>query len=233
MHLHPLLLVAAVVVSAAVTTVPPASAAEPATAAAYGVLYFEVGMPSAKTAARLLGQLVEATHKEPENVAFLGLSEIGRPDRLAIFGAFRDAAALEAHRAGPADKEFRSKIGPMLAAPPDRRELTAVSVAAPAVQGGRRAVYVVTHVDVVPTFKDRARALLEDLAAGARKEPGNLFFDVLVQNNRANHFTVIAAWRNRRDFEAHAMTAPTREFRQELLPMQGALYDERLYRAVP
>jgi len=75
--------------------------------------------------------------------------------------------------------------------------------------------------------------MLQELAADARKEPGNLFYDVLVQNNRANHFTVAAGWRNRRDFEAHAITGPTRDFRQKLLPMQGALYDERLYRAVP
>jgi quinol monooxygenase YgiN len=229
MRLQPLVLAA---VAAAFATISPIRAAEPPSAPVYAVVYIEVGMPSAKTAAGLLRQLAEATRKEPGNTEFLPLSEIGRPDRLAVFEAFRDQASLDAQAATPGEKEFHDKIGSMLAAPPDIRALTAVSVVAASAKGGARAVYVVSHVDVIPTFKDQARALLEDLAAAARKEPGNLFYDILVQSNRANHFTVVAGWRNRPEFQAHATTAATREFRQKLLPMQGALYDERLYRAV-
>jgi hypothetical protein len=33
-------------------------------------------------------------------------------------------------------------------------------------------------------------------------------------------------------YEAHAATASTREFRDQLAPMSGALYDERLYETV-
>jgi quinol monooxygenase YgiN len=223
MRLHPVVLAAAAAVSIAV----PARAAEPATAAAYAVVYLEVGMPAARAAAGMLRQSAEAARKAPGTAEILVLSEIGRPDRFAIFEAFRDAAARDAQSA------LRDKLDLMLAVPPDRRTLTGVSVAASSGAGGRRAVYVLTHVDVVPTFKDQARALCEALAATARKEPGNLRFDVLVQDNRANHFTLLAGWRGRRAFEAHATTAATRDFRQKLLPMQGALYDERLYRVVP
>ena len=90
-----------------------------------------------------------------------------------------------------------------------------------------------THVDVVPTFKAQTEALLRGLAATARKMPGNLRIDVIDQDNRPNHFTLVHVWRDRKAFEAYRSAAATRDFREKLLPMQGALYDERLYAAVP
>ena len=70
------------------------------------------------------------------------------------------------------------------------------------------------------------------LAAAARKDDGNLWFDVLQQTNRPNHFTVVEAWADRTAFDAHVMAAHTRLFREQLAPMNGALYDERLYAAL-
>jgi quinol monooxygenase YgiN len=52
---------------------------------------------------------------------------------------------------------------------------------------------------------------------------------VLQQTNRPNHFTVVEAWKDRNAFDAHGMAAHTRQFRDRLAPMSGALYDERLY----
>jgi len=62
--------------------------------------------------------------------------------------------AFDAHVASPGAKEFYDKIAAISAAPLDRRPLTAVSVVASSAAGGQRAVYVLTHVDVLPTFKD-------------------------------------------------------------------------------
>jgi quinol monooxygenase YgiN len=55
---------------------------------------------------------------------------------------------------------------------------------------------------------------------------------VLQQVNRANHFTVVEAWTNRKAIDAHAMAAHTRAFRDQLAPFAGALYDERIYKAL-
>jgi quinol monooxygenase YgiN len=52
---------------------------------------------------------------------------------------------------------------------------------------------------------------------------------VVQQTNRPNHFTVVEVWRDRAAFDAHGMAAHTRRFREQLAPMSGALYDERLY----
>jgi quinol monooxygenase YgiN len=52
---------------------------------------------------------------------------------------------------------------------------------------------------------------------------------VLQQSNRANHFTVVEMWKNMSALEAHVGAQQTRDFRQALLPMEGAPYDDRRY----
>ena len=74
---------------------------------------------------------------------------------------------------------------------------------------------------------------LKVLAEESRKQTGNLRFDVWQQVNRPNHFTVIEAWSNRGAFDLHQMQRPTKEFRGKHITMTGALYDERLYNALP
>ena len=93
-------------------------------------------------------------------------------------------------------------------------------------------MWVVTHVDVPPPFKDSCVALLKTLAEDSRKDPGNLMFEVVQQTSRPNHFTVVEVWKNHKAFAAHGIAAPTRQFREKLGPMLGALYDERLFKAV-
>ena len=94
---------------------------------------------------------------------------------------------------------------------------------------GARAIYVLTHVDVLPNHLDDALTLLKGMSNGAAKDEGNISYHVLQQANPANHLTVLEVWTSKSAFDAHIQAAHTREFRQGLLPMQGALYDERLY----
>jgi quinol monooxygenase YgiN len=91
---------------------------------------------------------------------------------------------------------------------------------------------VVTHVDVMPPYKYDASGMLKELGEGSAKEPGNLRFVVAQQTGRPNHFTVSEIWADRTSFDAHQAAAQTRHFRDGLGPMLGALYDQRIYRAV-
>jgi quinol monooxygenase YgiN len=52
------------------------------------------------------------------------------------------------------------------------------------------------------------------------------------QGNRPNHFTVVEIWADQKAYDAHVMAGHTRQFRDKLGPMSGALYDERLYKAL-
>jgi quinol monooxygenase YgiN len=87
-------------------------------------------------------------------------------------------------------------------------------------------------VDVTPPNKDACIVLLRQLADDTRKDPASLRFEAWQQNNRGNHFTVTEIWTNRAAVDSHIAAASTREFRQKLGPMSGALYDERLYKSL-
>jgi len=153
-----------------------------------------------------------------------------RPNQFVILGAWADQKAFETHNAGDAAKKLKEKLATMLAAPTDTRQHNGLSVA-PA-KAGKDAIFAVTHVDVIPPEKDNGANALEQLADGSRRHAGNLQFDVWRQTNRPNHFTVVESWANRGAFDVHEMQKETREFRMRLGPMSGALYDERLYRAL-
>ena len=94
------------------------------------------------------------------------------------------------------------------------------------------AVVVVTHVDVPPPKKDECIAALKTLVADSRKEGGSVRFEVFQQSNRPNHFSVVEVWKDQRAYDAHITAASTKKFRDQLTPMSGALYDERLYKAI-
>jgi len=196
----------------------------------YVITYFEVGDAATKQTADVLRQFAAATQKEDGNTGFLALEEIARPARFATAEVWRDKPALEAH--GAAVAALRDKLQPSFASPFDIRANTGLSIAGPPIggePGSGNPVYVLTHVDVFPAGKDQTIDLLKPLAETSRKEAGNLRFDVLQQDGRANHLPLIETWRDAQAQSAHAIAEHTRAFRAKLVPLQGALYDERLY----
>jgi quinol monooxygenase YgiN len=208
------------------------AAAQQAGGAAYTVTYFEAAAPDVAHAVALTMQFVAASRKEPGNTGFEAFQEIGRPSRFALFEAWHDKTAADVHDKGPAATTFHDKLQPPLVGPFEVRVFNGFSIAGPTAQGSPRAVYVVTHVDVFPAGKDQAAALVTALAEAGRKISGNLLFDVLQVVGRPNHFTLIQGWRDRKAFDDSLMAASTRDFRQKLTPLEGALYDERLYHAL-
>lgn len=90
-------------------------------------------------------------------------------------------------------------------------------------------VYAVTHVDIVPAFKEKGWGMAKDLAVASRKDAGNVRFDAFQQANRLNHMTLVETWRDKAAVDGHAMAAHMKAFREGLLPISGSLYDERLY----
>ena len=94
------------------------------------------------------------------------------------------------------------------------------------------AVYVLTHVDVVPESKDNCMAQLKAMSVDTPKDSGNIGYTVLLQANRANHFAVFEVWASRKVLDGHAEAVHTRAFREKRSPMAGALYDERFYKSL-
>jgi len=211
---------------------PPPTPGQPAPSGpAFCVTYFEVEPAAPRRTSGLLRQFAGSTRKEDGNVEFLALHESGRPGRFAFVEAWRDKAALDAH--GAAMTALADKLQAAFASPFDARRFWTMSVAAPAAGADMRgAVLVLTHVDVFPAGKDEAAALIKQQADDSRKDGGALRFDAVIQDARPNHFHLIEAWANRGVREAHALAGHTRQFRAKLVPLEGALYDERLYEPI-
>jgi quinol monooxygenase YgiN len=200
--------------------------------AVYVVTYVEVMPNAVASGTALLRQYRDASAKEDGNLRADALQEIDRPNRFVIVEAWRDKAAFDAHGQSAATAKFHDKLTPIADAPYDQRVNNALYVAQGKNESQSGAIYVVTHVDVIPPGKDDCMAALKAMSTDTANDPGNISYEVLQQANRGNHFTVVEAWTNRKALDGHAMAAHTRAFRDRLTPNAGALYDERIYKAL-
>jgi quinol monooxygenase YgiN len=195
-------------------------------------LPFDVMSPQSGVALEL-EHYRDASRKEPGNVRFDVLTELGRPNRFVILEVWRNTTSSDAHDKADSTAKFRQTMDKVQSAPLDMRANAAL-FADPQPRDYRAGtVYVITHVDVTGDHKDDAVALLRSMSDESRKENGSQRYDVFQQKNRPNHFTVVEAWINRRAQADHTAAPHTRAFRGQLLPMQGALYDERVYVPLP
>ena len=78
-------------------------------------------------------------------------------------------------------------------------------------------VYVVTYVEVKPTAKADASALLKGYRDATRGEAGNLRSEVVQRTTRPGQFVILAVWKEQKAMEAHTGAAVTREFREKIL----------------
>ena len=225
-------LVLMAIAEAQAQTPAPAPTPAPIEGNVYTVIYVEV-MPTSKSDAMVvLRRYREAARKEGGNLRCEVAQRIDQPHQFVILSIWKDQKAWEAHGKGAASMEMREKVAAIRNAPTDERVHIGLSVGPIDVTAPRDAVFVATHVDVIPPRKDDGVAALKRLGDESRKGDGNLRFEVVQQANRQNHFTVVEIWKDAKTVEAHSMAAATREFRDKLASMTGALYDERMYKAI-
>jgi quinol monooxygenase YgiN len=213
----------------ALTPILAAPAAHAQNAAVYVVSYVDVAPATSATAGGLLRALATASRKDDGNMRFEALQRTAPPNQFAIVSIWRDQKAYDAHAANAHGKEFRDKIKPHLISAIDDGGMEIAATAAKSAPG---AVFVVTHVDVPPPRKDDCISALKALVEDSRKEAGAARFEIFQQTSRPNHFSVVEVWRNQNAYHAHITAAHTKKFREQLTPMSGALYDERLYKAL-
>lgn len=208
------------------------SAAGVQEAGVYVVTYLDVTPPAVEAVMTAFRAEVAASSADEGCEGVQVLSELGRSDRFVILEMWKDQAAFAAHSKAPHVKKFRDQLGEMQTAPPDQRVLSALWLSPVSKTVPKDAFWVITHVDVPPPHKDEASTMLRDLGEESAQQSGNLRFGIVQQKDRPNHFTVGEIWADPASFEAHQAAAPTRQFRDKLAPMLGALYDQRLYRAL-
>jgi quinol monooxygenase YgiN len=198
----------------------------------YLATYVDVMPNAVASGTALLKQYRNASLHEDGNLRFEVLQELERPNRFAIVEAWRDKAALDAHGATASTVQFRDKLKAVENAPYDERVNNGLYVGQGKNESQTGAIYVLTHVDVIPAGKDDCMAAFKAMSSDTPSDMGNISYEVLQQANRSNHFTVIETWTNRKALDTHAMAPHTRAFREKLTPIAGALYDERFYKAL-
>ncbi len=199
---------------------------------AFVVTYIEVSPSSVEQAVGLISAEVEAGRGDAGNLLLEALQRIDRPNHFVLLETWTSLDAQQSHRESNRTTAFRNALAPLLYSPYNERLHVEMVADTQYTEPTADAVYAVTHVDVTPNNVEPAREHLQTMATASLAEAGNERFEVLVQSNRMNHFSVVERWENTEAQLEHIDAAHSREFRSSVYPLSGALYDERLYRAL-
>jgi quinol monooxygenase YgiN len=167
----------------------------------YAVSYVETMATSTKTAIAALDKYRGASRASDGFVRIEFFEQIGRPGHFTVVETWRDQKAFDARDAA-IQKQLLDALQPIRVSGYDQRPYKTLAAAPAAASAGRETVYVIAHVDVTPNTQVPAIPILVRLAEASRQEAGNLRFDVVQHTMRANHFTVIEAWRNQQALDA-------------------------------
>jgi quinol monooxygenase YgiN len=99
-------------------------------------------------------------------------------------------------------------------------------------QAAHDRIYVVTHVDIIPPQKVAGTKLVQQYVADSHKDSGVVRVEAGAEISRDNHISITEVWQNQKAFDEHVAAAHTRQFRQQIDPMLGSPYDERLHHSL-
>ncbi|MEI9999419.1 MAG: putative quinol monooxygenase [Verrucomicrobiota bacterium] len=102
-----------------------------------------------------------------------------------------------------------------------------------AAQDSAGPIVTVIHIDVMPPRAQDAATLLARFRQDSLHDPGEKSFQVLREIGRPNHFTLVEAWSDQKAYDGHNAAPHTRQFRDQLQPMLGSPFDERLHTELP
>lgn len=198
----------------------------------YAVSYVDVMPASRGPAVAALKQYRDSSRKDDGYMRLELFEQMGRPGHFAIVEAWRDQKASDAHGMAAQTKQLLSTLQPIRSSGYDQRPYKTLTVgSAPAAANGQT-IFVISHVDTIPSPQNDPPGLLKRLAEESRNDKGNVRFDVVQHMMRANHFTIVEGWQSQSALDAHAAAAHTKQYRDTLQPMAGGPLDERLYKVV-
>jgi quinol monooxygenase YgiN len=90
-------------------------------------------------------------------------------------------------------------------------------------------LFVITHVDVMPNFTDDGAKLLRGHAEFAAGLDGVDRIEILQQVHRPNHSELLVVCESEAAYDRYVSDPGTRAFREELQPMLGSPFDDRMH----
>jgi quinol monooxygenase YgiN len=195
------------------------------------VIYTEVAPAKAAEAKKLVLAYSAEARKAKGALEITALQRISDPAHFALIERWQSQADKQAFAATDPVTKFRAALDPLRSAAYDER-IHADQAVGPSKPITGESVVGLTHVDVIPPQLEPGTAKVKAFVEAGRAAPGNLRFDDVVQANRKNHFTVIEAWKSQADKNAWVSGKTARTFREELQPIGGALYDERVFKVL-
>ena len=200
----------------------------------YIVSYLEVNPAAIDKSINLLGQISQSNLNLQENIFYVVLQRIGRPNHFAIIEGWDSTSSMNNYLSASVKLDFQKNITPFLYSPYDERIHSALATNDWTAEGEKNSdiVFGVTHIDIVPTSLDTGIKIIQELVSYSRNDDGNIFFDVLTQESRKNHMTLIESWDNSSNQISHSLQKHSSSFRSSLLPISGSLYDERVYKKI-
>ena len=157
-----------------------ASPARAQDSASYIVTYVELMPDDIAGGTTLLKHYRDVSRTEPGNLRFDILHEIARPNRFAIVEIWKDKAARDAHNQAATTAQSRDGLKAIEDAPDDERVVNPLYMTSEKTTAQTAAIYVVTHVDVIPPGKDDCMAALKTMSIDTAKDSGNIAYQVLV-----------------------------------------------------
>lgn len=199
----------------------------------YGVTNVDFPANRVGDAVGILRRYKAAARKQAGNQEVHLLQQIGWPSRFVVYEAWKDAAAYDANQSAAHTADFCGKVRSISTATCDRREYYQVSVAPSRKTTAAHPIYMMLHLDVSPRNHHAFFADATRVAEAARKERGNLRYDVSSGVNTPwNYMTFLGAWETRKEFNDYEMSAYGRQFREIVAKALGSPYDDRLYTEV-
>jgi quinol monooxygenase YgiN len=204
-------LLAAVVVGLPAGT----SGQQASSTALHVVSYVEVAPGAERAATGLLRQYRDASRRDHGSLRMDVLQQSGRPDHFVVLESWQDKDAWTAHGAAAHTKQFAAELPLQLVSPVDRQLFNSLAIAAGSATDD--AVYVVTHVDTIPSPQSDAPGLLKRLADDSRKDDGSPIRRPA--GDRKNHFTVVGRGESARPGRARR---PCAAMPRQLQPLREA-----------
>ncbi len=205
----------------------------PAKGPVYVVTFIDVAPGVIADTIAALKQYRDASRKEANNLGADLFEDTGQANHFMIQEVWKEQPDYDAHTKVASATRFFAHVKASEFGPPDIRVHRGFSMGPKTADAANAGLYVMIHLDVAPPSFAALQVPLKPFVDASRKEEGVLRFDLLQHvDPRQNHITVLEAWKSVAAFDAHQASAATKTFRANLHPILGALYDQRLYKAI-